>query len=128
MLTTSTEYRLAENESFFRELNEKTHQSMDTINENAKADGVRPIRFDEDMPLNFYCECSDENCKERVNASLAKYRKIHAAQDRFIISHGHEVKEIEDVVEKNSKYTVVKKHITPPRTGNKLHVTDVDNT
>lgn len=118
---------MAENQVVFRKYNEQIQKNFDKLQKVAAEEGDQPIAIDEDMPLYFYCECSDENCRERILINPKVYNKIHAARDRFTIVRGHEVPSIEDVTETKSTYCVVTKFEVPRPTVTTLSPTTVDN-
>lgn len=122
-----SERRQIENEVVFRKANEKVQEGLQKLEAMAKAEGVHSIIPDKDMPLHFYCECSDENCRERIVLSLSKYEKLHKDRSRFIVLPNHETAAIEDVVYEQSKYAVVDKKETPPEDASILKRTSVNN-
>jgi hypothetical protein len=128
MGNTKADRRLAQNEVVFRQFNEAVFHGFKTIEKLAKEEGVDPPQLDEKTPLHFFCECSDENCKQRIKVSPEDYKEAHKSRDAFIIARGHQVKEIESVIEDKGDYFIVRKLMTPPKTANKLQSTDVDNT
>ncbi len=75
------------------------------------------------MTLHFYCECSNEDCHERIALPLSKYKEIHSDRSRFIVMPEHEVPSIENVVSKKTKYSVVDKFVTPLETAATLKAT-----
>jgi hypothetical protein len=89
--------RLAQNEDFFREIN-------DRISEQAETHGLDAHRYD------FFCECSDTACLERVQLTLAEYEHIRAEPTRFVVKKNHVVQEIEQVVETVPDHMVIEKH------------------
>jgi hypothetical protein len=89
--------RLAQNEDFFREVNER-------INEKAESHGPDSHRYE------FFCECSDASCMERVSMTLAEYEHVRAEPTRFVVKANHVVREIEHVVEEVSDHMVIEKH------------------
>ena len=114
-----SERRLAENEVVFRQLNEQVQRSIDAVNHMADDSGQREFKIvqgKDDPPLYFYCECSEVQCSERVKVRHSEYNRIHKRRDHFIVVPGHETAKIEDIVERNPEYFVVKKHIVPPDT------------
>jgi hypothetical protein len=119
--------RMAENQVVFRRANENVQKSLDDANVIATEEGEEPIQLDADAPLHFYCECSDENCRQRVKLSLNDYNKIHQARNTFVIVCGHDVPKIEEVTEKHTEYCVVTKHEEPPRSDGQLNATPVEN-
>ena len=89
--------RLARNEDFFREVNA-------SINEAAENHGSDSHQYE------FFCECSDMACAERVQLTLSEYEHIRAESTRFVVKNTHVVKEIEHVVETVPDHMVIEKH------------------
>jgi hypothetical protein len=96
LVETSREERLAANESFFRDLNER-------ISDEAVRHGVDGHEYE------FICECADVSCIERVTLSIAEYERIRADGSRFVLALGHNVVGIETVVAANADHAVVEK-------------------
>ncbi len=129
MTLPSEERKQIENEMLFRRANEKVGSDLDDLDALHIADGNPHLVRDDDLLLNFKCECSDENCDARVPMKLSHYRKIHEDRSCFIVRPNHEVKPIEKVVETADTYSVVRKNnVTPePRHGAEMNHTDIDN-
>ena len=92
------EERLARNETLYREVNERVAEVAE--------------QFDEvqvQTPLGFICECGRADCAEPITTTLAEYEAIRAVPIRFAVAPGHELPEIETVVERHSAYLVVEK-------------------
>lgn len=89
--------RLAQNEDFFREVNEK-------INAKAESHGADAHKYA------FFCECSDAACVERVMLTLSEYEHIRAEPTRFVVQKDHVVHEIEHIVEEVADHVVIEKH------------------
>jgi hypothetical protein len=89
--------RLAKNEDFFREVNER-------INEKAESHGRDFHRYE------FFCECSDGSCTERVVMTLREYEHVRAEPTRFVVKANHVIPEIEHVVETVPDHMVIEKH------------------
>ena len=94
MTDTPAQRRMAENEVIFREHNESIQKAFDEVKRIAAEDGQVPQFEPDDTPLHFYCECSDENCKQRVSLQPSRYNEIHKKRNMFVIICGHEVKGI----------------------------------
>ena len=90
------ETRLARNEAFYREVNERVAEVADEFREDA-------------TPLGFACECGAADCAELIAMTLAEYEAIRAEPTRFFVIPGHERPEIERVVERHAAYLVVEK-------------------
>src|SRR5438105_8669004 len=88
--------RVGLNEAVFREVNER-------IEELAEASGLT------DQPLDLVCECGDVSCTERITMTRAEYEAIRSQPDTFAVYPGHEVEDVEEVVEKHAGYDVVRK-------------------
>jgi hypothetical protein len=101
--------RLSENEVVFRQLNEQVQKGLDEVNAIAKEHDAKPIDFNVHRPLLFYCECSNEDCAERIKIGLDSYNRVHKDRDAFTIKPGHDIPEVDKVVSKTSEYWVVKK-------------------
>jgi hypothetical protein len=87
--------RIAANESAFRDVNE------------AIARGQWP--GEQDAPASFRCECARFGCNELVELSLREYEHVRSHPRRFVVLPGHELPEVETVVERSQDYFVVEK-------------------
>lgn len=122
-----SERRQIENEVVFRKANEKIQKGFDNIERLAKEEDFAVPKPDPDMILHFYCECSDENCRQRITMPHSKYKEIHKDRSQFIVQPGHATKALEEVVSKRAKYNVVDKFVTPPETSTGLNATSISN-
>ncbi len=125
--TSLAEMRQIENEVVFRKANEQVQKSLAKLKAMAVQDGHRTLVPDGSMELHFCCECSDENCRERIVMSLDAYRSVHNDRSYFIVLPGHETVAIEKVIAKSAKYSVVEKFITPSEKATTLNTTTVNN-
>jgi hypothetical protein len=87
------EERLARNEAFFRELNERL-------------EAVTPDSAEE---LVIVCECADEDCVRRLTLREGEYEAIRAHDTHFVVAVGHVDAAIEDVVRRTDRFEVVAK-------------------
>src|SRR5437763_4804328 len=88
--------RLARNEAFFRELNER-------IREAAGRHGADGHIYE------FICECADPSCLERIQLTISEYERVRAAPVRFVLAPGHDKQVIEAVVETRADHVVIEK-------------------
>jgi hypothetical protein len=112
-----SERRLVENEMVFRQLNEQVQKGVDEVNRMAEETGQSEFRIMQDKVasrLHFYCECSNVNCVDRVIMSYQTYKDLHKRRDHFIVVPGHEVYEVERLVQQERDYSVVEKYMLPP--------------
>lgn len=97
MLSTAQEERLARNESFFRQVNERICETSH--------------RFDSDdeVEYEFFCECPEADCLERLRLSLRRYEQVRSSPRRFLVAPGHDIPEIEHLVASSATASVVEK-------------------
>lgn len=57
----------------------------------------------------WLCECADPACVERLQVSLDEYAAVRAHDARFLVSPGHELHEVERIVDRREGYLVVEK-------------------
>jgi hypothetical protein len=88
---------LAKNEALFRAVNEQ----VDSID---RQSATPPNEL-----TSFLCECSLTECLERVALTPAEYESVRSSPVRFVLVLGHEIPEIEVVVETTDRYAVVEK-------------------
>ncbi len=89
------ERRLAANETIFREVNE------------AISKGGWP--GDEGSPVGFRCECARLGCNALVSLTPREYERVRAYSRRFVMLPGHQLAEVESVVQGMPGYVVVEK-------------------
>lgn len=123
------ERKQIENEMLFRRANEKVGTDLDALDALHVADGNPHLVRNDDLLLEFKCECSDENCNVRVPMKLSRYRELHGDRSVFIIRPNHDVKPIEKVIEVAAGYSVVRKNnmTREPKRGANFNRTSLDN-
>ena len=99
--------RLAKNESFFRQVNERIKDV---------AEG-----FEDGGTYEFLCECSDPGCTERIALTHDEYEWVRSEPTRFVLARGHAAPEIEQVVEREEGHVVVEKRGLAARIAAKLN-------
>ena len=57
----------------------------------------------------FVCECGTLGCSTTIELRIDEYEQVRTGFDRFVVVPGHEIPDIEDVVERRPGYTVVAK-------------------
>ena len=87
--------RIAKNETLFREANER----MAGWEEQHGA-GETEI---------YYCECGDDRCRDRVTLTKAEYAHIRSDPRYFVVLPGHEIPDVETVIERHEGWTLVEK-------------------
>jgi hypothetical protein len=84
--------RAAKNQSLFREVNER----IEDLAQNAAFS-------------TFICECTNETCDEQISLTVEEYEHVRSVANRFFVLPGHELPEIEEIVEANDRFVVVAK-------------------
>jgi hypothetical protein len=81
------------NQVAFREVNERIAELTGQVSETS-------------VSL-FICECSDPACAESLEITPAEYEQVRAASARFVVVPGHQLAEVERVVDGTSRFLVV---------------------
>ncbi len=92
--------RVAKNEALFREVNERIREINEGMGYGEEAD--------------FICECGHEDCAKPVTLRIEEYETVRAHPTRFAIIPGHEEMDVERVVERNERFSVVEKYPGAP--------------
>ena len=93
------EKRLAHNEASFRSLN-------DSLGANVHA---RLSGSESNVP-GFVWECGNAGCEDIIQVELSAYEDVRRDPCLFLVRSGHEVPDVEDVVQRTDRYIVVRKH------------------
>lgn len=88
--------RAARNEALFRRVNERVEE----VNK-----AFEPIIGETD----FFCECANIECMEKIRMSLAEYEALRQDATRFATRPGHDDPATERLVEKRVGYVIVEK-------------------
>ncbi len=88
--------RIAENESRFRDINERLRGDLSAL----------PAT---DEQVAFVCECGLLECAQPVLLTLAEYEAARADALDFLVVPGHEIPDVEDVVEATERFARVRK-------------------
>ena len=91
-MDTLDKQRVALNEATFRKVNEGMEVGQDP-------GGL----------LTFICECGRLGCNRLIELTRAEYEAVRANPRRFAVLSGHEIEEVEKVVERLDRYLVVEK-------------------
>jgi hypothetical protein len=57
----------------------------------------------------FLCECSSEACAEALEITAAEYERVRTDGARFVVLPGHQLSDLERVIEGSSRFLVVEK-------------------
>ena len=87
--------RIARNEVAYRDVNE----AISAGRAGRETAGPRP----------FVCACGQIGCNELVELTMAEYEAVRADPRRFFMLAGHEIPDVEDVIERHERYLVAEK-------------------
>jgi hypothetical protein len=87
--------RLALNEALFRAANER----MADWEERHRVEGTEL----------YFCECADPECRQKVPLRESDYERVRSDSEHFFVVPGHEVVDIETVIESQDDWVVVEK-------------------
>jgi hypothetical protein len=86
--------RLARNQALFREVNERMLEHSEGFS---------------DGSLQFVCECSHVDCTLTVNMNYDEYESVRARSTFFVVASGHEILEIEKIIDHHDGWSIVQK-------------------
>jgi hypothetical protein len=95
----SREERLARNEASFRSLN-------DSLGANVH----QQLSGSESAVPGFVCECGNDDCEDIIQVELSVYEKTRRDPCLFLLRPGHQAPDVENVVQREEHYFVVRKH------------------
>ena len=93
--------RVGLNEAIFRQVNEQ----------------IRSLNQDfgtQDSTMTVICECGIGDCAERLELGVSAYERIRGNSRLYVIVKGHEIPDVEQVVEQAEGYDVVQKREGEP--------------
>ena len=77
----------------FREVNERVRETIGSFG----------------GPIDFLCECSQEDCTDSVELDMAEYERIRSHANLFVVVTGHDLLEVYRVVDQGNGYVLVEK-------------------
>jgi len=90
--------RIAQNEVRFREINERVERDL-----------VGLVQAPGEL-LPFVCECGHRDCSETVELTIGEYERVRDEATEFAVRPGHEIEDVERVIERRERFWVVAKH------------------
>jgi hypothetical protein len=78
------------------------------VNEQIRSLGDE-LGTDDDGAITVICECGDATCAERLDLPLGDYERVRRDSVLYVVANGHEIPDIEEVVERRDGWEVVRK-------------------
>jgi hypothetical protein len=88
--------RIGRNEDLFRKVNDQI-------------EGVNEAFGTFTGTMSILCECGKLECIEQIDLTLDEYRRLRTDPRRFAVKPGHELPDVERVVERHDGWFVVEK-------------------
>jgi hypothetical protein len=92
------ERRMTENESLFREVNERVDETATQF-----------VGKDGKSTQEYFCECANADCTFRVELTHEQYASVRADPRQFVVLPLHFTPEVETLVTKNEGHWLVRK-------------------
>jgi hypothetical protein len=88
--------KIGHNESMFRQVNERIERVAETLQPTSDRLGI-------------LCECGDQTCTEQLDVAITDYERIRSDSTLFFVRKGHELSDVDNIVEQTAEYDVVRK-------------------
>jgi len=88
--------RIGRNEDLFRKVNDQI-------------EGVNEAFGEFTGTMSILCECGETECMEQIDLTLDEYRELRADPTHFAVKPGHEIPDVEQIVDRRPGYHVVAK-------------------
>ena len=93
--------RIGKNEALFRSVNERlenVNQALGSLSER----------------MQIVCECGQADCVDGLELTTAEYEELRSDPTTFAVKPGHEIPDVETVIARRERYTVVRKNAGSP--------------
>jgi hypothetical protein len=93
--------RIGANEAMFREVNERIEGLAETFGLGAQ-------------PLDLICECGETSCTQQIRMTVQEYEALRKEPTLFAVYPGHEIPDVETIVDRRDGYDVIRKREGEP--------------
>jgi hypothetical protein len=93
--------KIGENEALYRSINEKIedlNRAFGTVTET----------------MAVVCECGQLECTEQIELDLPTYERVRSEPAQFVVLPGHEIPDVESIVEPHGTFNVIRKGAGDP--------------
>lgn len=94
-------HEIGRHQALVREVNERIEELAET--------------FDLKDRLTILCECGSGQCDERIALREDQYEQLRRVPTHFAVRPGHEIPDVERVVERHDEFVVVEKFGESPK-------------
>jgi hypothetical protein len=89
--------RIGENEALYRSINEKIEDLNASFGMVAESMAV-------------VCECGMLECAQQIDLEIPTYERVRSDPALFVVVPGHEIPDVESVVEAHSGFNIIRKN------------------
>lgn len=93
--------RIGENEALYRAINERIGDLNETFGLVTES-------------MTVICECADLECAAQIELPIPEYERARADPTHFVIRPGHEVPDVEHVLERHDDWFLIRKDAGGP--------------
>lgn len=93
--------RVGLNEALFRQVNEQIR-------------GLTATFGTENGTMTVICECGNSGCTDQLEVGVGEYERVRDDSRLYVIAPGHDIPEVEDVVERHDDWVIVRKREGTP--------------
>ena len=94
---TTREERIALNEALFRQVNERVAELLTDLGDSSAS-------------IEIFCECGAGDCIEKIPVGRQVYERVREHPACFLIVTGHQMTDVERLVESGDTFQIVEKH------------------
>jgi hypothetical protein len=88
--------RIGENEALYRTINEKIEDLNAAFGMVTESMGI-------------VCECGQLECSEQIDLDIPTYERVRADSALFVVIPGHEIPDVESIVEPHEGFNIIRK-------------------
>jgi len=88
--------RIGENEAVYRAVNEKIQSLNESFGTLAES-------------MTIVCECGNLSCAEQIRVDPGTYERVRSDPTQFVVVPGHEIEDVEEVLERHDAYAILRK-------------------
>jgi hypothetical protein len=100
--------KIGVNEAMFREVNERIEGLAESFGLGNQA-------------LDLICECGDVSCAHQIRMTGQEYETLRKEPTFFAVYPGHEIDDVEDIVDRRDGYDVIRKREDAARVARETH-------
>jgi hypothetical protein len=93
---------------------EVAHQDRNRVLRDRLVPLLREVEDSSGLPIDFYCECHNRDCRSRIELTMPAYERAHRRPGRFVVKPHHVAGPGDRVVERHPTYWLVELDLAWP--------------